>query len=178
MGISQARRVQWVELFDNERQWTEDSTRCSSFTHHVLEDWNNHNEDLTFFLVLIHESRLHLIPFQRAMVFKEWWFYFTFFLLQLLHFPCPQPLLPHPTPTFPPSWWTHMCNYALLCRCFWRTGFDVGIPSSVGAPPYSLRPTLNMKHAVLPWLAVRQVSRIYLSLTPSFVLPHWPFLWV
>lgn len=54
------------------------------------------------------------------------------------------------------------CWYTFLSRC----------------PAYSLRPTLTMKHAVLPWLAVRQVSRIYLSLTPSYVLPHWPFMWV
>lgn len=123
-------------------------------------------------------------------LFKEPWFSKSdgFTLLSSSSnfcFPCPQPLLPYPTPSFPhilspsftSSWCTHICNYALLCRC-WKTGFDIGIASSISSPPYSLRHTLNMKHVVLPWLAVQQISGIYLSLPPRYVLPHWPFMWV
>lgn len=106
---------------------------------HVLEDWNNHNEDLTFFLVIIHESHFHLIPLQRAMVFKEWWFYFAFFLLQLLSFHIPNPfcltLLHHSLPySVPPSLplGVHICAIMLSCADVGRQGLTLAyLPQSV-----------------------------------------------
>lgn len=113
----------------------------------VWEDWDNHSEDFTSFSGYDPWFLPSLNSFSKSHGFQGVMVLFCFLPPPASPFPCPPPLPVFPYSVLPSHtlsllhflWFTHICNFTLLCRYFWRSGFDIAIPSPTSSLPYFLR---------------------------------------